>query len=153
MARAQSQFLRLYDGSASYFRWQNYYINQAVGWSGALWSYQAFAADGFTAGQTGDESSIAVTLPATTMVVDAVQASLAAGWMAELLLYEFDLFDGLVAPPTGQVLVDSFVGEVVGAGGSFLELTLQLGSSLAPVGAQLPPRKFSTRLIGVPLQL
>lgn len=153
MARAQAQYLRLYDGSTSYYRWQNYYVNDVVSWAGGLWLYQGFDADGFTVGQTGDESSLAVTLPASSLVVDAVRLALAEGWMAELLLYEFDPLAGNAAPQPGQQLVDSFVGQVVGANGSFVELSLQLGSSLAPVGAQLPPRKLSTRLIGVPLQL
>jgi hypothetical protein len=42
---------------------------------------------------------------------------------------------------------------VVGAGGAFESLRLELGSSLAPVGAQVPPRTFTTRLIGAPCKL
>ncbi len=45
------------------------------------------------------------------------------------------------------------LSELVGAGGGFESITLELGSSLSPIGAQVPPRTFSTRLVGVPCRL
>jgi hypothetical protein len=56
-------------------------------------------------------------------------------------------------PQSSQALIASFVGEIIGIGGSFTELTIELGSSLAPVGAQAPPRNFTSILIGAPLRL
>ena len=68
-------------------------------------------------------------------------------------MYEFDTLDGNNAPQAGQELIASYVGEVVGAGGPFESISLELGSSLSPVGAQVPPRKYTSRLIGVPVKL
>jgi hypothetical protein len=42
---------------------------------------------------------------------------------------------------------------VVGVSGSFTSIEMELGSSLSPVGAQVPPRTFSTQLIGAPCKL
>jgi hypothetical protein len=154
MARGQAQYLRIFDEAAGTLqRWQNYYINATVTFDGGTWAFMGFDVDGFTAGQTGDEGGVSVTLPATAFVVDTVEDALRNARLCELQMYEFDTLDGNDAPQPDQQLIASYVGEVVGAGGAFESLTLELGSSLSPVGSQVPPRKFTSRLIGVPVKL
>jgi len=153
MARGQSQYLRIFSGSTTYQRWQSYYVNTSVTWESAAWSYQSFDADGITAGEVQSESSISVTLPATTNVMEVVLQALDEARLAELRLYEFDTILGNSTPQTGQTLIASYLGEVVGVSGGFTSIQMQLGSSLSPVGAQVPPRTFSTRLIGAPCKL
>jgi len=153
MARGQSQFLRLYSGSTTYDRWQNYYANASVVLDGGTWSFLPFDADGYTEGQTGDEGGVAITLPATATVVQEVEQALRNAWLAELKVFEFDTLEGNDAPQAGQTLIASYLGEVVGAGGSFATITLELGSSLSPIGAQVPPRTFTTRLVGAQCKL
>ena len=153
MARGQSQYLRIFSGATTYQRWQSYYVNTSVSYGGAVWSYQPFDADGITAGEVQSESSISVTLPATTNVMEVVLQALNEARLAELQVYEFDTLLGNSTPQTGQTLIASYVGEVVGVSGGFTSIQMQLGSSLSPVGAQVPPRTFSTRLIGAPCKL
>jgi hypothetical protein len=153
MARGQSQYLRIFSGSTTYQRWQSYYVNSSVTWESAAWSYQPFDADGITAGEVQSESSISVTLPATTNVMEVVLQALNEARLAELRIYEFDTILGNSTPQAGQTLIASYLGEVVGVSGSFTSIQMQLGSSLSPIGAQVPPRKFTTKLIGAPCQL
>jgi len=153
MARAQAQYLRIYSGATTYQRWQSYYMSTNVTWDGGTWAYQQFDLDGITAGGVESEESITVTLPAVTTVVDAVLAALSDGRLVELRMYEFDTLLGNNIPQAGQSLIATYIGEVVGANGGFTEITMELGSALSPVGAQVPPRKFTTRLIGVPCRL
>ena len=153
MARGQSQFLRIFSGSTTYQRWQSYYVNTSVTWEGASWTYQPFDADGITAGKVESESSITVTLPATTNVIDSVLTALDEARLVELRMYEFDPILGNSTPHAGQTLIASYIGEVVNAKGTFTSIKMELGSSLSPVGAQVPPRKYTTRLIGVPCRL
>lgn len=153
MARGQSQYLRIFSGSTTYQRWQSYYVNTSVSYGSATWSYQPFDADGITAGEVQSESSISVTLPATTNVMEVVLQALNEARLAELQVYEFDTILGNSTPQTGQTLIASYLGEVVGVSGGFTSIQMQLGSSLSPVGAQVPPRTFSTRLIGAPCKL
>ena len=153
MARGQSQYLRIFSGATTYQRWQSYYVNTSVTWESAVWSYQPFDADGITAGEVQSESSISVTLPATTNVMEVVLQALNEARLAELQVYEFDTILGNSTPQTGQTLIASYLGEVVGVSGGFTSIQMQLGSSLSPVGAQVPPRTFSTRLIGAPCKL
>lgn len=153
MARAQAQYLRIFLGNTTYQRWQSYYVNANVTWESASWSYQPFDADGITAGEAQSESSISVRLPATTNVVESALQALNEARLAELQLYEFDTLLGNVTPQAGQTLIASYLGEVVGVSGSFTSIEMELGSSLAPIGAQVPKRKFTTKLIGSPCKL
>ena len=153
MARGQAQYLRIFDNGGTYQRWQNYYLNSTVTYDTATWAFQPFDVDGFTTGQTGDEGGVSVTLPATAFIIDTVEDALRNARLCELTMYEFDTLDGNDAPQTDQQLIASYIGEVVGAGGPFESVSLELGSSLSPVGAQVPPRKFTSRLIGVPVKL
>ena len=153
MARGQSQYLRIFSGATTYQRWQSYYVNTSVTWESAAWSYQPFDADGITAGEVQSESSISIALPATTNVMEVVLQALDEARLAELRIYEFDTILGNSTPQAGQTLIASYLGEVVGVSGSFTSIEMQLGSSISPVGAQVPPRKFTTKLIGAPCQL
>jgi len=153
MSRAQSQYLRIFSGSTTYQRWQSYYVNTSVTWESATWTYQPFDADGITAGEVQSESSISIRLPATANVVEVVLQALNEARLAELRFYEFDTILGSATPQAGQTLIASYLGEVVGVQGSLTSIQLELGSSLSPVGAQVPPRTFSTRLIGAPCKL
>jgi hypothetical protein len=153
MARAQSQFLRIFSGSITYQRWQSYYVNTSVTWESSSWAYQPFDADGITAGEVQSESSISIRLPATTNAVTVALQALNEAQLAELRFYEFNTLLGNSAPQAGQTLIASYLGEVVGVKGGLTSIELELGSSLAPVGAQVPPRSYSTRLIGAPCQL
>lgn len=153
MALAQSQFLRIFSGAVTYNRWQSYYVNTSVSWESGSWAYQSFDADGITAGDVESEGSLNVTMPATTNVIEAVLTALDQSRLVELRMYEFDTLLGNSTPQAGQTLIATYIGEVVNASGSFTSITMELGSSLSPVGAQVPPRKFNTRLIGAPCKL
>ena len=154
MARAQSQFLRIYDaGGVTYQRWQNFYSNAIVTWDSASWVYVAFTASGVASGVTGDEGGITLTLPATSVVVQAVDLAMEQARLFEVKTYEFDpVVDGVSSPPAGQTLISTFLGEITSASEAGFEFTLQLGSSLSPVGAQFPPRTMTNNLIGMGMQ-
>lgn len=151
--RAQSQYLRLFDESATYYRWQNFYFNQTVTWDSVLWNYHPFALNAMVGTATQAEAGISVTLPATSVAVIALRTALDKNWLCELKMYEFDTRLSQQVPQAGQLLIGTFIGEVVGIGGTFTELDVSIGSSLAPVGAQVPPRSFSSRLVGNPIKL
>jgi hypothetical protein len=147
--RAQSQYLRIYDAAGvTYERWQSYYANSVVTWSGASWGYVPFIADGITAGSSGTEQAVAVTAPAAGVVVDAFLAAIRDGRLVDLSIYQFDSTISNNAPQAGQELVAAYTGQVVGGNGGLTSLTIQLGSALSPVGAQVPPRKLTVAIMG-----
>jgi hypothetical protein len=151
-SRAQAQYLRIFDDSGTYLRWQGYYINQTVTWNTASWVYHPFTANGIVSG-AGSGNDITVEVPATNQAVAAFTTALNNNRLCEIEIYEFDSIIGQSAPPASQTLIGSVTGEVVRVGGSFVNWTITIGSSLAPVGAQVPPRKFTNLLIGSPMKL
>lgn len=149
MARAQSQYLRIYDtAGVTYQRWQSYYANTTVDWNSVSWQYVPFIADGFTAGLSGDETGITIAAPATSVVMDAFIAAIGRGRLVELSIYQFDTIYGNDTPQTDQELVASVTGQVVGGSGGLTSISIELGSALSPVGAQIPPRTFTTAIMG-----
>lgn len=148
MARAQAQYLRIYDTVTTYQRWQSYYANVSVTLWNQQWQYVPFIADGFTEGISGDESNISIQAPAITTVVQAFEAAILNGRMVELSTYQFDPLFGNNAPQSGQILIARYIGQVAGGSGGLTSMTLQLGSAISPVGAQIPPRKFTSRIMG-----
>jgi hypothetical protein len=150
VARAQSQYLRIYDidTDVTLQRWQSYYANATVTLSSQQWAYVPFVAEGFTEGISGDESNITISAPATPLVVTAFESAVTRGHLVEIKTYQFDALLGNDAPQAGQQLIAAYVGQVTGGGGSLTELQVQLGSPVAPVGSQIPPRTFTTAIIG-----
>lgn len=153
MATGQAAFLELGDGYGTTFaRWQSYWVDAVVSWSGQQWSYQQLDWAGVTSGQAvGDQASL--TLPAVPSILAMTEQALAGPWVASLSVIQFDEAAASSGPPATTVLVASCVGEVIGASASLTQLTWKLGSALAPIGAQFPPRTAITALIGVPCRL
>lgn len=148
-AIASSQFLRISDAAGTaWHRWQSFYAHRSVTLNGQPWLFQPFEASALTIGQTGDEGGVTLELPATPLTLDAAAIAMAQGHVFELFSYEFTPTGTESAPPSSQQLVAQFAGEIVNASANLTGLRLELGSSLAPVGAQIPPRTFTTRLMG-----
>ena len=155
MGRAQSQFIRIYDASSgsTYQRWQSYYGDATVSWDGAQWAYVPFTAEGFTEGISGDEANITISAPAIPLVVGAFNTAIRRGDLVDITMYEFDAELGNNAPQAQQQLIARYLGQVAGGGGDLTEITIQLGSAISPVGAQIPPRTFSTAIMGMGCRL
>jgi hypothetical protein len=112
-----------------------------------------FSASGIIESGASGGKSVSITVPATNSVVQAFTLALSYGRFCELKIYEFDSRLDNTAPQAGQDLIASYTAEVVDVSGSFTRLDVELGSSLSPVGAQVPPRKFTTYQIGSPLRI
>lgn len=154
MARAQAQYLRMFDAAGvTYQRWQSYYGGNTVTFNSQAWQFMPFEADGFTAGSSGEEAMITIKAPATQPVIAAFNAAIAAGRFCELSCYQFDSTLGNSNPQADQLLVARFIGQVVGGAATLTELTLQLGSALSPIGVQIPPRRLTTEIMGKGCQL
>lgn len=150
--RGQAQYLRIFDDSSTYTRWQNYYVGQSVTLDANSWSYFPFTVNGLTAG-AGSGNNVTVSIPATGDAVSVFTAALSENRLCEINVYEFDSRLGQSAPSAQQVQIVGFTGEILKISGSFTLWTITVGSSLAPVGAQVPPRKFTNELVGFPIKL
>ena len=152
--RAQSQFLRIYtSGGSDHHLWQNFYVNQSVTVSSKTYRYFPFTWGGIGESSAIGEQTVELTLPATSLAVSAFEAAFASKHLCQLQTFEFDSRLGMSAPQTGQTEIAEFLGHVISMGGSLTQLNVQLGSSIAPVGALIPSRTATNDLVGVPCQL
>jgi hypothetical protein len=150
---AQAQYLRIFDSTGDYNRWQSYYINQTIEWQEQEWDFQSFDAEGIFAGDIAAEGGLTVEVPITSITLPALRNAMRFGYLMEITQYEFDPTLGNDEPQVDQRQTAQYVGEVIGMKGRFTKLDVELGSVLAPIGIQLPPRTMTSRLIGVPCQL
>jgi hypothetical protein len=150
--RAFAQYLRIYGSTDTYIRWQNYY-GSAVTWESATWEFLPFSAEGIEAGDLQNEGSLVVVMPATTAVYETALTALRQGLTVDIRTYEFDPRSNNTTPQATQLQIASYTAQVVNARRSLSQIELVLGGTLAPVGAQVPPRKFTSRLVGAPCRL
>lgn len=151
--RGQALYLRIFDNAATYLRWQSYYVGQTVTWTSQNWDYFPFTINGMIGGTASGDGNLSIEVPATSLAVREFELALRNNRLCEVLLYEFSTVLSQSQPSASQLLIGQFVGEVVSVGGTFSSLSVRLGSSLSPVGAQVPPRKFTNELIGAPLRI
>lgn len=151
--RAFAQYLHIYGAVSTYARWQNYYIDQTVTWESESWQFVPFEAEGIEAGDLQDEGSLVIVLPSTSDTYNTVLTAVRQALTVDVRTYDFDPRPNNSTPQAIQVQIARYTAQVVNARRSISQIELVLGSTLAPVGAQVPPRKFSTRLVGVPCRL
>ena len=150
--RAQAQYLRIYTGGTDKQLWQSYYVNSTISSGGKSYAYFPFTADGLLSSSASGGNTVSLTCPATTSAISALTEALNNQYLCELKVYEFDSRLSNVAPNSSQSLIVNFLGVITSIGGSFETLNINLGSSISPVGASAPPRKFTTDLVGVPIR-
>lgn len=119
--------------------------------AGRQYDWLPFEAGGIFAGHVSGEGASTVELPATKANWDLVARAMASGgrWLAQLELWEFPAAGSESLPPSNMERIGITRGQIVKASNDPIHtLKLELGSSLSPVGAQIPPRTATSRLIG-----
>jgi len=130
-------------------KWQSYFRDTAP--DGFV--FAELRTGGIVATQHGDQAEMSVTLPATPVIVAAVYEAISAARLVQVTFWEFDPSLGDEEPNGSDEILSTFTGEVIGGSSDFYSITMTLGSSLASIGAQVPPRRFTTDLVGTPCRL
>jgi hypothetical protein len=147
-----AQFLQISSAFGVLHRFQSRWVGATVTHNSLPWRWHPFSSDGMVAGNAESESSLGLQMPATAISLPIMRKALAAGHTAEITIYEFEPLEGVSGPPSSMALVGSYIGQVTGLSG-FETLEVSIGTALAPVGVQFPPRTMTSYLIGVPCQL
>lgn len=112
-------------------------------------TFYPFNTNAIVSNATGGQQSLTVDFAASNEIISVVEAGLSNGYFVELSFYQFTpTADG--SPPTAKALFANYIGELISATQNETSISIQIGSSLNPVEAQAPPRKFTTTLIGEP---
>ena len=151
--RGQAQYLRVYTpGGSDHKLWQNFYVNTDTTLASKVYTYFPFEWDGISESSVLNGLTVSLKTPATSEAVNCFEAALKNQRLCLVSTYEFDTRLGVTVPQTGQTLIAEFLGYVSAMRGSFTELSIELGSTLAPIGAQIPPRTATNKLVGIPVQ-
>tara|TARA_B100000035_G_scaffold297620_1_gene290559 strand:- start:4252 stop:4719 length:468 start_codon:yes stop_codon:yes gene_type:complete len=152
--RGQAQYLRVYtSGGADHKLWQNFYVNSDITLSSKTYNYFPFEWSGVGESSALSGQTVSLKMPATSLAINCFETAFKQQHLCLVSAYEFDTRLGVVSPQSGQTLIAEFLGYVASMNGSFTELTVELGSTLAPIGAQIPSRTATNGLVGVPIQL
>ncbi len=150
-------FLKLWETTtgAAQFTVQNFYQNGTITVSGDQYQFLDFQIGEMVATSgSADQSELTITLPGLTAASTALTQGLSEGWLATVTVYRFVAATPPMAPPAGQTIILQPVGEVIGGSEEFPSgVTLLIGSALESLGAQVPPRRFTSSLVGTPCRL
>jgi hypothetical protein len=146
---AFAQYLRIFQGGTTFARWQNYYVNETVQLDNASFQFAIFEADGIESGDLQSESTLRVVFASDAGLFPLLLRSLRNAYSVEIQTYAFDPRQQGV----GQILVGTYAGQIINAQRNTNQIVIELGATLSPVGSQVPPRKFTTRLVGAPCRL
>ncbi len=118
---------------------------------GRQYDWAQFEASGIFQGHVSGEGASSIELPRTAANWNLCTRAMASAgrWLAQLELWEFAAAGAESLPPSNMNRIGITRGQIVKVSNDpFTILKVELGSSLSPVGAQIPPRTATTRLIG-----
>ena len=121
--------------------------------SSKTYNYFPFEWSGVGESSALSGQTVSLKLPATSLAISCFETAFKQQQLCLVSTYEFDTRLGISSVQSGQTLIAEFLGYVASMSGSFTELTVELGSTLAPIGAQIPSRTATNALVGVPIQL
>jgi hypothetical protein len=133
------------DYSTVVARYQSYWPGQTID----SHSFYPFNVDAIVSNATGGQESLNVEFAVSHTISDLIEIGLSTYYFVELSFYYFTP-TSTGAPPAAKTLFASYIGELISASQNETSVSIQVGSSLNPVEAQAPPRKFTTTLIGEP---
>ena len=152
--RGQAQYLRVYTpGGADQKLWQNFYVNTDVTLASKTYNYFPFEWNGVGESSALSGQTVSLKMPATSLAINCFETAFKEQQLCLVSTYEFDTRLGISNVQSGQTLIAEFLGYIASMNGTFTELTVELGSTLAPIGAQIPSRTATNGLVGVPIQL
>ena len=149
MTQAQAQRLRVFNQELEIkAAWQSYWVGKKVQGHRFL----TYDTGVIKTSNTGDSQTLDVSMPATAPLAKFIEEAYENQyiWETEIIQFDSTLEDEL---PPFYITVAQYVGQIESATSDGVSFNLTLGSSLNPIGAQVPPRRFTTDRIGTPLRL
>lgn len=136
------------EGGTVLRRWQNYWPNTTVD----SYTFFPFDAAAILSQVSPGSESLDVIFPASQQITDLIISGFDQNYIGRLDLYQF-LPQANGSPPAVKELIASFTGKFVEARVGLTQIQLILGVGLDPTEVQVPPRKFTTSLVGKPPKL
>ena len=130
--------LNVAGGSAAY-RWQNFWIKENVD----NYSFIPFGFSGLTTNRQGDNVDATLVFPNNELSRQYALQATQDKWVAKVQVMLFDPED-----KTQRTLLSTYVGQVTASGWGETAINVRLNSLLDAVGADVPARRISQKLVG-----
>ena len=143
-----AQFLTVTDASGTVLnRWQNYWINETVDGH----AFAPFNVAGLISKVSSGAESVEIQFPATSDNATMIELGMQLYYIATIEQYQF--LPPVSGVPSSKTKIGFFTGEFQSAEFSAALLALSIGANLDSTETQVPPRNFTTVMVGFPPKL
>ena len=139
MELACGNFLDLTTKSGPTYKWQNFWIKENV--SG--YSFIPYGFSGLTTNRQGDNIDATLVFPNNELSRQWAVSACKEKWLAEVKVIVFNPDD-----KTDRTVLHNYIGQVSSAGWGESAINIRLNTLLDAVGADVPARRLSQRLVG-----
>jgi len=143
MELAIGNFVTFTDNGVVRQRFQNFFISETITYDGNEYGFMPFGFSGVTINKTGDNTDASLILPNNTLSRNWAVEALDKRWLAHILVVLLDPSDRTRANRLHQ-----YYGLVASGSWKETELSLTLNTVLDAVGAEVPQRRLTQKLIG-----
>jgi hypothetical protein len=143
MELAIGNFVTFTDNGVVRQRFQNFFISETITYDGNQYGFLPFGFSGVTINKTGDNTDASLILPNNTLSRNWAVEALKNRWIATVLVMLLDPDDR-----TSTTLLHQYTGLTASGNWREAELTLTLNTVLDAVGAEVPQRRLTQKLIG-----
>lgn len=144
MTTAIAAFLKVYQGSNTFGRWQNFFIDQEVNG----FAFKAFNTSDILMNRSADEGGLGLELAATNRNLQFFETAISNEYLAQLTLYEMQVTSALPKNINGATVVARFTGEVLGMSTDLETIEVEVGAAIDAISGDIPGRKITTSLVG-----
>jgi hypothetical protein len=124
-------------------RFQNFFIGESVSYSGAAYGFLPFGFSGVTINRTGDNTEASLVLPNNKLSRSWALEAIKDQWLAHVEI--------VILNPDNRTdfnLLHQYYGKISGGRWDETALTLTISTVLDAVGADVPMRRLTRKLIG-----
>lgn len=143
MELALGNFITFSDNGIVRQRFQNFFISETITYSGEQYGFLPFGFSGVTVNRSGDNTDASLVLPNNALSRNWAVEALDNRWIAHVRVMLLDPADR-----TSFTQAHQYYGMVASGQWKEAELTLTLNTVLDAVGANVPQRRLTQRLVG-----
>jgi len=140
---AVGNFVTFSKDSIVQYRFQNFYIGETATYAGENYGFLAFAFSGITVNRTGDNIEASLFLPNNELSRSWALEAMDKQWLAHVRVMLLDLDDR-----SSFTQLHQYYGVAAAGTWSTTDLQITLSTILDAVGADVPVRRLTQRLIG-----
>jgi hypothetical protein len=143
MEIAIGHFLKLSLNNITYYKFQNFFIQEQISYNNDVYTFTPFGFSGVTVNRTGDNTEASLLFPNSEISRAWATEALQNQWLAHVQV--------LIVDPASHLpisLLHQYYGKTVSGTWDEVNLTVYLSTVLDAVGTDIPTRYLTQSLIG-----